>query len=475
VPVRERVLMRVEEKAVVQYACDGERFAVSVRDAFGSLRKETILTYLDKCLHSPDQIDRKAAGAGLGLFLICNSATDVGFHIFAGSATEVVCAFDLSAPRAQLRSLGVFQEHIEGVARPSGPLQTVPSRRGRRREDLVPAASARTGVLLPAMMTFAVLLLLFAVTLVALPYVKRPVAAALQIESDPPGATIYLDGRARGVAPLRVPAEGGRSYALRAVKQGFHDDEQLVTAAAGDSTVRLHLEEVRAGVAVESEPAGAHVFVGGKDSGKLTPTTVEAPPQTMLAVTLKKDGFMDEKLSAVAPPAGERASYHATLKLLPNVSLLTIATEPQNANVFVDGLQLAPPAPSHDTFVASGARHRIKASAPGFVDIRSEVVVAGGEHKSLQLKLIEGGMLALKTNVAAKVIIDDKPVGTAPLSPVGLSAGEHTLALRGKTPAIDYSTKISVDKGRTLEVKLDFNDDHTVEGRIGDKTVTDKW
>jgi len=144
VPVRERVLMRDDEKAVVQYGCDGDRFAVSVRDAFGTLRKETILYYLDKCLHAPEgeQIDRKAGGAGLGLYLIANSATDVSFHIFAGSATEVICSFDLSAQRAQLRSLGIFEEQIES-ARTTSPVTTIPTRRGRRHEDLAQAVRER--------------------------------------------------------------------------------------------------------------------------------------------------------------------------------------------------------------------------------------------------------------------------------------------------------------------------------------------
>lgn len=475
VPVRERVLMRVDEKAVVQYACDGERFAVSVRDAFGSLRKETVLAYLDKCLHASEQIDRKTGGAGLGLYLIANSATDVSFHVFAGSATEVVCTFDLTAPRAQLRSLGVFEEHIEGAARQPVPLQTVPSRRGRRLEDMVPAAPQRSGALLPVMMTFSVLLLLFAVTLVALPYVRHPAAASLAIDSDPPGANVYVDGRARGHAPVRVEAEAGRSYAIRAARAGYRDDEQLVTAAAGDSTVRLHLDELRASLQIESDPPGARLFVDGQATGKLTPATLDWKPQTPLKVSLRKDGFVEETLSTTAPAPGERASYHATLKLEATTALLTIAVEPATAVVSVDGLTLAPPAPTHDTFIAPGARHKVKATAPGYVDARAELVVSGGEHKSLQLKLVEGGTLALRTNVPAKVLVDDKPVGTAPILPLGLAAGEHTLALRGKTPPVEFSTKISVDKGQVLEVRLDFNDDHSVMGHIGDKSVQDKW
>jgi hypothetical protein len=478
VPVRERVLMRADEKALVQYGCDGDRFAVSVRDAFGTLRKETILHYLDKCLHADkngsDQIDRKAGGAGLGLYLICNSASEVSFHIFAGSATEVICCFDLAAQRAQLRALGVFEERIEG-ARASAEITTIPTRRGRRHEDLAPPPPPRAGMLLPVMMTFAVLLLLFAVGLAALPYLRKPAAASLRIETDPPGALVYVDGRARGSAPLSVDAEAGRSYAVRATRAGHRDAEQLVTAAAGDAPVRLHLDRLAATLIVETEPAGARVFVDGKETGKLTPATLELPPSAPLTLTLRKQGFVESSVKTTAPAPGEHAVYHTALPLEATAALLTVSTEPPTANVSVDGLVLAPPAPSHDTFVAPGTRHKVKASAPGYVDARAELTVAGGEHKSLHLQLVEGGTLALRTNVAAKVLLDDKPIGTAPLSPVGVSPGEHTLALRGKTPAVDYSTKVSVEKGHTLEVRLDFDADHKVTGHVGDREIADQW
>jgi len=90
----------------VQYACDGTQFVVGVRDAFGTLERDTVLRYLHKCLHSEQQIDRKTGGAGLGLYLMASSATDVYFNVLPGVATEAVCAFDLESPRLQLLSFG---------------------------------------------------------------------------------------------------------------------------------------------------------------------------------------------------------------------------------------------------------------------------------------------------------------------------------------------------------------------------------
>ena len=68
VPVKERVLMRVDQKAIVQYACDGERFAVSVRDAFGTLEKRRSRTISTSACMRPRarrSIARRAApGSG---------------------------------------------------------------------------------------------------------------------------------------------------------------------------------------------------------------------------------------------------------------------------------------------------------------------------------------------------------------------------------------------------------------------------
>ncbi|HEY7954862.1 MAG TPA: PEGA domain-containing protein, partial [Polyangia bacterium] len=458
VPVRERVGLKVHEKAMVQYACDGERFAVSVRDAFGSLSKKTVLAYLEKCLHASgaEQIDRKAGGAGLGLYLIANSATEIYFHIFSCTATEVVCTFDLSSARSQLRAFGVFEQSVETAARPpSGPARALATVHGRRREDLAPPP--RASPLLPVMMTFSVLLLIVAVALAALPYVHHPAQATLRIETDPPGATVFVDGRKRGTAPLSVEGlQAGVSYAVRSTLAGFKDDDELVTAADGESAVKLKLAALLGAVAIESDPPGAHLIVDGNDTGKLTPAELSLASGKTAEVTLRKDGFNQERLEVSGPRAGEREVYRARLPLSREVAALTINATPPGATVTVDGMALMPPRPSYDTFVKPKALHHVKVSLPGYIDFRADLSLDGGEHRTLTAALREGGVLALDTNCKARVLVDGKAVGTAPLAPLALAEGEHTLALRGERPFLRFQTRVTVEKGKTLAEKLDF-------------------
>jgi hypothetical protein len=91
----------------IRYAATDNLFAVAVRDRFGRLAKNTILSYIDKCIHSPNQIDRKTYGAGLGLYLVANAAATYVVNVAYGIATEVVCTFDRGA-KSPLRLVGMF-------------------------------------------------------------------------------------------------------------------------------------------------------------------------------------------------------------------------------------------------------------------------------------------------------------------------------------------------------------------------------
>jgi hypothetical protein len=117
IPTKTRISLRLEQKAIVQSACDGQRFAISVRDAFGTLDRDTVLRYLHKCLRATEQIDRKAGGAGLGLYMMVNATSELYFNVLPGVATEVVCVFDLSAPRLVLDGFGFFVERIDATGR----------------------------------------------------------------------------------------------------------------------------------------------------------------------------------------------------------------------------------------------------------------------------------------------------------------------------------------------------------------------
>jgi hypothetical protein len=126
----DRTKSRSPRPVSIRYAATDTLFAVAVRDRFGRLAKNTILAYIEKCLHSPVQIDRKTYGAGLGLYLVANAAASYVVNVAYGIATEVVCTFDRGA-KAPLRLVGMFvhpggAEHLAEGPTPQTANATAP-------------------------------------------------------------------------------------------------------------------------------------------------------------------------------------------------------------------------------------------------------------------------------------------------------------------------------------------------------------
>lgn len=109
----------------IRYAATETQFAIAVRDRYGRLAKNTIIAYINKCLTSDNQIDRKAYGAGLGLYIVANAAASYVVNVAYDIATEVICTFDRKA-KMPLRLVGVFIHPGEAEMLQQGPTPKAP-------------------------------------------------------------------------------------------------------------------------------------------------------------------------------------------------------------------------------------------------------------------------------------------------------------------------------------------------------------
>src|SRR5205085_4724548 len=69
-------------------------------------------------------------------------------------------------------------------------------------------------------------------------------AASLRVESDPAGASVYVDGRLAGETPLTVPGISAGMHRVRLVRLGFLENNRLVTIKpAARATLRVRLTD----------------------------------------------------------------------------------------------------------------------------------------------------------------------------------------------------------------------------------------
>lgn len=107
-----------ERRAVVRWASDDRAIAVSVGDAFGSIRQRDVIDHVRRARDErgrPNPTTQDDPGAGLGLYLVLANVASLIVNVNPGRRTEVVCLFDLArtsqrAIPAGVRSLHVFRQ-----------------------------------------------------------------------------------------------------------------------------------------------------------------------------------------------------------------------------------------------------------------------------------------------------------------------------------------------------------------------------
>jgi hypothetical protein len=101
-----------ERSAVLRWAADDETLALSVGDAFGSLRQRDVIAHVRRARDERGRPNPPSdGGAGLGLYLVLANVAALVVNVDPDRQTEVVCLFDLA--RGARRSVsGVRSLHV---------------------------------------------------------------------------------------------------------------------------------------------------------------------------------------------------------------------------------------------------------------------------------------------------------------------------------------------------------------------------
>jgi serine/threonine-protein kinase len=146
------------------------------------------------------------------------------------------------------------------------------------------------------------------------------IAGQIVVDSTPEGAQVQVDGRGdpSWVTPYTITNLAPGQHTLVISKSGFGQETRTTDIASGGKTsVSVHLNAVATTMAVSSDPAGAAIFVDGKDTMRVTPSQISLDKGTH-TVLVRKPGYLDETTSASGQP-GQTLKFSPTLRSLGNV------------------------------------------------------------------------------------------------------------------------------------------------------------
>ncbi|MCA9523170.1 MAG: hypothetical protein KC609_19475 [Myxococcales bacterium] len=202
----ERVAVTLKEPVTLRYATDGRGFAIAIRDAYGSLSRKRLLTYLQRSSDTKADMETKKTGAGLGLHEVLRSASSIAWNLSPGAQTEVICLFDMEKVARGLgttQSISIFEET------PNEPTEQASA------SSASEGASRAMTRLLGVAAVFIIILLAAG----ALMFLRKSAPTRVTVESDLPNATHLLNGSAT-TPPFVVDPKKGREQVITVKLRG---------------------------------------------------------------------------------------------------------------------------------------------------------------------------------------------------------------------------------------------------------------
>ncbi len=140
-----------------------------------------------------------------------------------------------------------------------------------------------------------------------LPPAELPEPGFLQLDSNPPGAQIWLDGvKLESVTPFTSLVDTNQAHRIEVVMDGYQSAQRGDVRIAAGHTESIHFELVPkpASLEVRTDPPGAQVAIDERTYGP-TPVTIQnLPPRPAQSLTLSKKGYRAISRSVDLLPGG---------------------------------------------------------------------------------------------------------------------------------------------------------------------------
>jgi len=228
-----------------------------------------------------------------------------------------------------------------------------------------------------------------------------PSTGEITITSIPAGAQVQIDGRTDPgwVTPYAVTVYSG-PHSVVVSKSGFAPQSQNVEVVASNrAVISVNLSELQAFAAINSDPAGASIYVDGRDSGKVTPAQLVVSKGSH-TVTLKRLGYFEVSQPFDATP-GQTAHFASTLKPMgdanevrsanklgklfgggsKDMGVVKIKTTPRGAQISINNRMMDRATPAD--FEVPPGNYQIVLSAPGYKPLQKMITVQSGDRLNL--------------------------------------------------------------------------------------------
>jgi hypothetical protein len=269
---------------------------------------------------------------------------------------------------------------------------------------------------------------------------------SIAIKSSPDRAEVFVNGTPQGTTPVNIQGLVVGDYMIELRKDGYEKVHKSVALLDGQQMeLDMQMKQVTGLLLVESNPQGADVSIDGVSKGN-TPLLLTDLPLGSYKLEFKSAKQLPRTMTAELVG---RTPVHVFAELISNTARLTVTSEPDGAEVRVNGI-LAGTTPLTIEEVQAGESD-VKVSKRGYKPFVKRMLFEATKPYELaaELESLPSGLTVISTPIGAAIMIDNKPVGEAPITVSNLKEGPHEVSA-----TLDgYASKT-----KTIYLEPDVND-----------------
>jgi len=261
----------------------------------------------------------------------------------------------------------------------------------------------------------------------------------LTINTDPDGATLFLNGKEIGTSPKVLDKMVGRYVIVAELGKMYHPARQELDLATEGVEIKLTLPPAFGRLKVTSKPSGAQVWLGGEQEGT-TPYTRQRKPSGTYELRVVMDHYLSFK-DSVTVEDGKTVTEDVVLQQ--NYGGLEVRSEPSGAAITLDGKSTGQITPHTYPTLEPGI-HTVKLTLEGYGDALERATVRNRATERLSVALqAKYGLLSIMSSYddgkpcRGKVFIDGRESGTTPM--------------KKEVTAVTHHVRVACEKGEKDE------------------------
>ncbi len=208
-----------------------------------------------------------------------------------------------------------------------------------------------------------------------------PAWANISFSTNPPGATVTVDGEDIGVTPLNAELlQGEREVVIKLPAHKAWTDDLKVVARQDQNLPTIQLESADGLVMLRSNPSNASVMLNGTYQGR-TPLEITVPPERQHQLSFILNGYQEHRRNLRIQP-GQEASVNVELD--PILSSVEIRVQPEDAELYINGQRIGN---ANRTVELLAASQTIEVRRDGYVSYETEFISRPGLEQKLDIRL----------------------------------------------------------------------------------------